>query len=184
VRLDHDQIGVLWRAAQHFGSARSHARGGESSTLPGKAKLKQTEFLACANWGMLDKHKRGEESMSTYKIEITASITGAFGGAWFTVQIKNSAAWVLSGSGFKFNVSSSSGLPSGTLTSETFVFGVPDSKEAVMINTECCLETEEPSVSLHVSRAENLNLNIRSPVDGHVSQGGPPFEEDVVLRLI
>jgi hypothetical protein len=45
VRLDHDQIGVLWRAAQHFGSARGPRARRREFGLAGKVKLAQTELL-------------------------------------------------------------------------------------------------------------------------------------------
>jgi hypothetical protein len=54
VRLDDDQIGVLWRAAQHFGSARGHARGGESAALrkaSPKKKMRTIEMRLCPRPG-------------------------------------------------------------------------------------------------------------------------------------
>jgi hypothetical protein len=44
VCLDHDQIGVLWRAAQDFGSARRQRARRREFSLAGKAKLEQTEL--------------------------------------------------------------------------------------------------------------------------------------------
>jgi hypothetical protein len=44
VRLDHGKTGILWRAAQHFGSPKRPCAQPRGFSLAANAKLEQTEL--------------------------------------------------------------------------------------------------------------------------------------------